>query len=104
MFFFGREDLEKEKKATKKLKQDKEEQIKTLTEKINNLQTNLENTKTEVSHLHKQKRGLTEDKDRMEKESDSLRKKIELRELSIADKDHEIQTIKDKIVEFENKL
>ena len=48
-----REDLEKEKKATKKLKQDKEEQIKTLTEKINNLQTNLENTKTEVSHLHK---------------------------------------------------
>ena len=40
----------------------------------------------------------------MEKESDSLRKKIELRELSIADKDHEIQTIKDKIVEFENKL
>eukprot|EP00347_Sterkiella_histriomuscorum_P014694 403359906 len=98
------EDLEKEKKATKKLKADKEEQIKALTEKINNLQTNLENTKTEVSHLHKQKRGLTEDKERMEKESDALRKKIELRELSIADKDHEIQTINDKKSDFEGKL
>jgi predicted nucleic acid-binding Zn-ribbon protein len=75
-----------------------------LTEKINNLQTNLENTKTEVSHLHKQKRVLTEDKERSEKESDALRKKIELRELSIADRDHEIQTIKDKQADYEAKL
>lgn len=86
------------------MKQDKEEQIKALNEKINNLQTNLENTKTEVSHLHKQKRGLTEDKERFEKESDALRKKIELRELSIADKDHEIQTIRDKYTEIEARL
>jgi len=33
---------------------------------------------------------LTEDKERMEKETESLKKKIELRDLSIADKDHEI--------------
>jgi hypothetical protein len=31
------EDLEKERRATKKIKQDKEEQIRTLTEKINTL-------------------------------------------------------------------
>ncbi|CDW77592.1 UNKNOWN [Stylonychia lemnae] len=98
------EDLEKEKRATKKIKQDKEEQIRTLTEKINTLQTNLENTKTEVAHLHKQKRGLTEDKERMDKETESLKKKVELRDLSIADKDHEIQKIKDKQKEFEQKF
>ena len=49
----SREDLERERKASKKLKQDKEEQIRVLNEKINTLQTSLENTKTEVSHLHK---------------------------------------------------
>lgn len=51
--------------------------------------------------MHKQKRLLTEEKDRLEKETDALKKKVELRELSINDKDYEIKQIKDRQREIE---
>nr|ACK37609.1 hypothetical protein [Kahliella matisi] len=97
-----REDLDKEKKNTKKMKVDYEDKIKTLNEKINTLQTSLENTKTDLSFLHKQKKTWTQEQEIMTNELDTLNRKVNQRESDYSDKEHEAKKIKEELKELED--